>query len=171
MLLVHGAGWHPGVVGIIAGRIKQRQNRPALAGALTDGVVKGSGRSVHGVDLGAAVLEARRDGLLTTGGGHAMAAGFSLAVDRLDAFHAFLEDRLAHAAALPRTPDLAVEARRRGRRHRRPGRADRPPGAVRPGQRGAGDRAAPRPRRPRRLDRPRRRHAARLSWRARAAAG
>ena len=110
VLLVHGAGWHPGVVGIIAGRIKQRQNRPALAGALAEGVVKGSGRSVEGVDLGAAVLEARREGLLATGGGHAMAAGFSLAADRLDAFHAFLEDRLAHAAALPRTPDLCVEA-------------------------------------------------------------
>ena len=110
VLLVHGAGWHPGVVGIIAGRIKQRQNRPALAGALVDGLVKGSGRSVEGVDLGAAVLEARRDGLLATGGGHAMAAGFSLPASGLDAFHAFLEDRLAHAAAYPRVPDLAVEA-------------------------------------------------------------
>ena len=110
VLLVHGAGWHPGVVGIIAGRIKQRQNRPALAGALMDGLVKGSGRSVEGVDLGAAVLEARRDGLLATGGGHAMAAGFSLPVGRLEAFQAFLEDRLAHAAAFPRVPDLPVEA-------------------------------------------------------------
>ncbi len=110
VLLVHGLGWHPGVVGIIAGRIKQRQNRPALAGALADGVVKGSGRSIAGIDLGAAVLEARREGLLATGGGHAMAAGFSLAVDRLEAFHAFLEDRLAHAASHPRVPDLAIEA-------------------------------------------------------------
>ncbi len=110
VLLVHGAGWHPGVVGIIAGRIKQRQNRPALAGGLLDGVVRGSGRSVDGVDLGAAVLDARREGLLTTGGGHAMAAGFSLHVAQLDAFHAFLEERLAHAAALPRTPDLRIEA-------------------------------------------------------------
>ena len=110
VLLVHGAGWHPGVVGIIAGRIKQRQNRPALAGALLEGVVRGSGRSVDGVDLGAAVLEARREGLLLTGGGHAMAAGFSLPAAGLDGFHAFLEDRLAHAAALPRTPDLIIEA-------------------------------------------------------------
>ncbi len=110
VLLVHGEGWHPGVVGIVAGRIKQRQNRPTLAGALLDGVIKGSGRSVLGVDLGAAVLEARREGLLTTGGGHAMAAGFSLAAGRLTQFHAFLEDRLAHAAALPRCPDLPVEA-------------------------------------------------------------
>ena len=110
VLLVHGVGWHPGVVGIIAERIKQRQNRPALAGGLADGMVKGSGRSVDGVDLGAAVLDARREGLIVTGGGHAMAAGFSLAADRVDAFHAFLEDRLAHAAAMPRVPDLPVEA-------------------------------------------------------------
>ncbi len=110
VLLVHGAGWHPGVVGIIAGRIKQRQNRPALAGALADGVIKGSGRSIEGVDLGAAVLEARREGLLGTGGGHAMAVGFSLPAERLEAFHAFLADRLAHAASYPRVPDLAVEA-------------------------------------------------------------
>ncbi len=110
VLLVHGAGWHPGVVGIVAGRIKQRQNRPALAGALVEGVIKGSGRSVTGVNLGEAVRDARRDGLLATGGGHAMAAGFSLPLGRLALFHAFLEDRLAHAAALPRCPDLAIEA-------------------------------------------------------------
>lgn len=109
VLMVHGEAWHPGVVGIVAGRIKQRQNRPALAGALADGVVKGSGRSVAGVDLGAAVLAARREGLLLTGGGHAMAAGFSLAVDRLVPFHDFLEAALAHAAAMPRVPDLVIE--------------------------------------------------------------
>ena len=110
VLVVHGAGWHPGVVGIIAGRIKQRQNRPALAGGLDNGIVRGSGRSIDGVDLGAAVLQARQKGLLLTGGGHAMAAGFSLKLTHLEDFHAFLEDRLAHAAALPRTPDLCVEA-------------------------------------------------------------
>jgi single-stranded-DNA-specific exonuclease len=109
VLMVHGADWHPGVVGIVAGRIKQRQNRPALAGALANGVVKGSGRSVTGVDLGAAVLAARREGLLLTGGGHAMAAGFSLTLDRLAPFHDFLEAELAHAAALPRLPDLTIE--------------------------------------------------------------
>ena len=109
VLLVHSADWHPGVVGIVAGRIKQRHNRPALVGALADGVVKGSGRSVAGIDLGAAVLEARREGLLSTGGGHAMAAGFTLPVDRIEPFHAFLEERLTAASLLPRTPDLRVE--------------------------------------------------------------
>ena len=109
VLMVHGLDWHPGVVGIVAGRIKQRQNRPALAAAVADGLVKGSGRSVDGIDLGAAVLAARREGLLLTGGGHAMAAGFSLPLDRLTAFHEFLDDRLSHAATLPRTQDLVVE--------------------------------------------------------------
>ncbi len=108
-LLVHGEGWHPGVVGIVAGRIKDRHNRPACVGAVQDGMVKGSGRSVAGVDLGRAVMAARAAGLLVTGGGHAMAAGFSLLPERLAEFHAFLNERLAHAAALPRAADLAVE--------------------------------------------------------------
>ena len=108
-LVVHGEGWHPGVVGIVAGRIKERHNRPVCVGASADGIVKGSGRSVAGVDLGRAVMAARAAGILATGGGHAMAAGFSLPAARLAEFHAFLDERLAHAAALPRAADLAVE--------------------------------------------------------------
>ena len=108
-MLVHGAEWHPGVVGIVAGRIKERYNRPACVGALADGVVRGSGRSVAGVDLGRAIMAARSHGILLTGGGHAMAAGFSLMADRLDDFHAFLNVRLAHAATLPAAADLAIE--------------------------------------------------------------
>jgi len=108
-MLVYAAGWHPGVVGIVAGRIKERHNRPTCVGALVDGLVRGSGRSVPGVDLGAAVMAARQAGLLVTGGGHAMAAGFALHERDVPAFHAFLNDRLAHASALPRVADLAVE--------------------------------------------------------------
>jgi len=108
-LLVRGDGWHPGVVGIVAGRIKERFNRPACVAGIADGVAKGSGRSVPGLDLGAAVLAARQMGILTTGGGHPMAAGFSLPPDRLDAFHEFLDARLAAAAELPSAVDLAVE--------------------------------------------------------------
>jgi single-stranded-DNA-specific exonuclease len=107
--LVSGAQWHPGVVGIVAGRIKERFNRPACVAGLADGTAKGSGRSVAGLDLGAAIIAARQAGILVTGGGHAMAAGFSLRHDRLAAFHAFLDDRLAAAAALPSAADLAVE--------------------------------------------------------------
>ena len=108
-LLVRGEGWHPGVVGIVAGRIKERFNRPACVAGIADGIAKGSGRSVPGLDLGAAVLAARQMGILTTGGGHPMAAGFSLPPDRLGAFHEFLNARLAAAAALPNAVDLAVE--------------------------------------------------------------
>ena len=110
VLLVSGAQWHPGVVGIVAGRIKERFNRPACVAAIADGIAKGSGRSVPGLDLGAAIIAARQLGILNTGGGHAMAAGFSLAADRLGDFHAFLSERLAAATELPKAADLAVEA-------------------------------------------------------------
>jgi single-stranded-DNA-specific exonuclease len=108
-LLVAGAQWHPGVVGIVAGRIKERFNRPACVAALADGIARGSGRSVAGLDLGAAVIAARQSGMLLTGGGHAMAAGFSLAESGLAAFGGFLDQRLAAAAGLPSAADLAVE--------------------------------------------------------------
>lgn len=109
VLVVSGAGWHPGVVGIVAGRIKGRFNRPTCVVGVMGELAKGSGRSVAGIDLGAAVIAARQAGLLETGGGHAMAAGFSLAASRLEAFHAFLNERLAGAAELPGAADLRVE--------------------------------------------------------------
>lgn len=109
VILVHDPRWHPGVVGIVAGRIKERLNRPACVGAAADGIVKGSGRSVPGVDLGRAIMAARQNGLLSAGGGHAAAAGFTLEAARASEFHAFLDERLAHAAALPRAADLPVE--------------------------------------------------------------
>ena len=108
-VLVHGAQWHPGVVGIVAGRIKERFNRPACVAGVADGIAKGSGRSVAGLDLGAVVIAARQHGILNTGGGHAMAAGFSLSESRLADFHAFLDERLAAARLLPSAADLAVE--------------------------------------------------------------
>jgi single-stranded-DNA-specific exonuclease len=108
-VLVTGEGWHPGVVGIVAGRIKERFNRPACVAGFSDGVGKGSGRSVPGLDLGSAVIAARQAGLLVTGGGHAMAAGFSVLAERLTVFHAFLDERLSAAAAMPGAADLVVE--------------------------------------------------------------
>jgi single-stranded-DNA-specific exonuclease len=108
-LLVWGQDWHPGVVGIVAGRIKERFNRPACVAAVADGMAKGSGRSVAGHDLGSAVIAARQAGILKTGGGHAMAAGFSLPEARMADFHALLRERLAAAASLPTVADLAVE--------------------------------------------------------------
>jgi single-stranded-DNA-specific exonuclease len=108
-VLVAGAEWHPGVVGIVAGRIKERFNRPACVAGLADQMAKGSGRSVPGIDLGAAVIAAKAHGLLTSGGGHMMAAGFGLHERDLPAFHAFLDERLAPAALLPSAADLPVE--------------------------------------------------------------
>ncbi len=108
-VLVAGEAWHPGVVGIVAGRIKERFNRPACVAGIAAGLAKGSGRSVTGIDLGAAVIAARQAGILATGGGHSMAAGFSLTPDRITEFRAFLNERLAAASNLPGAADLPVE--------------------------------------------------------------
>jgi single-stranded-DNA-specific exonuclease len=108
-LVISGRAWHPGVVGIVAGRIKERFNRPTCVAGVADGLAKGSGRSVAGLDLGSAVIAARQMGILKTGGGHPMAAGFSLLPARMPDFHAFMDERLAAAALLPTAADLAVE--------------------------------------------------------------
>ena len=96
VITVMSTGWHQGVIGIVAGRLKERFGRPAIVIAKTDdGTGKGSGRSISGVDLGAAVLAARDCGLLVAGGGHAMAAGLTLPAGGLEAFREFINDRLA----------------------------------------------------------------------------
>ena len=96
VLIVSGTGWHPGVIGIVAGRLKERFGRPAIVIAEeADGTGKGSGRSISGVDLGAAVLAAKEHGLLIAGGGHAMAAGLTVAPGGIEALRAFLCERLA----------------------------------------------------------------------------
>ena len=101
--LVSGEGWHPGVIGIVAGRLKEKMNRPAIVIALdSDGVGKGSGRSVTGVDLGAAILAAKDQGLLIAGGGHAMAAGLTIAAGKIDALADFLDERLSNDVAKSR---------------------------------------------------------------------
>lgn len=109
VILLAQEGWHPGVVGIVAGRVKERFNRPTLVAGVIDGMAKGSGRSVPGIDLGAAVIAARQSGILATGGGHAMAAGFSAPETALSTFHAFLNDRLASAALLPPSAELVLD--------------------------------------------------------------
>jgi len=95
VIIVMSPGWHQGVIGIVAGRVKERFGRPAIVIAETeDGTGKGSGRSIGGVDLGAAVLAAKDSGLLIAGGGHAMAAGLTLPPGGLEAFRAFINERL-----------------------------------------------------------------------------
>ena len=98
VVVLAGRGWHPGVIGIVAGRIKEKTGKPALVIALDAdeaGNGKGSGRSITGVDLGAAIIAAREAGLLVAGGGHAMAAGLTVAPDKLEALADWLDERLA----------------------------------------------------------------------------
>jgi single-stranded-DNA-specific exonuclease len=103
VVVTAGEGWHPGVVGLVAARLKERYGRPAFAIALEPGGTgTGSGRSIAGVDLGQAVRRAVREGLLLKGGGHAMAAGITLRKSALAAFRAYLEDALAGAVAAAR---------------------------------------------------------------------
>jgi len=100
VIVTAGEGWHPGVVGLVAARLKERYGRPAFAIALEPGDTgTGSGRSIAGVDLGRAVRRAVQEGLLLKGGGHAMAAGVTLKKNTLGAFRAFLEDTLGASVA------------------------------------------------------------------------
>jgi len=94
-----GEGWHPGVVGIVASRLKELTNRPAIVIGLDGDEGKGSGRSVSGVDLGASIQRLAAEGLLIKGGGHRMAAGLTVARDQLDAAMARLADLLARQGA------------------------------------------------------------------------
>nr|WP_216859453.1 single-stranded-DNA-specific exonuclease RecJ [Sulfitobacter aestuariivivens] len=104
-----GAGWHPGVVGIVAARLKEAANRPAIVIGLEDGVGKGSGRSVSGIDLGASIQRLVSEGLLIKGGGHKMAAGLTVAEDKIEAAMARLGELLAKQGAhLAGPSDLAV---------------------------------------------------------------
>jgi single-stranded-DNA-specific exonuclease len=101
--------WHPGVVGLVAARLKERFGRPAFAIALGPGDVgTGSGRSIAGVDLGRAVRHGVADGLLVKGGGHAMAAGVTLRTDALGTFRAFLEETLGADVEAARRDDALL---------------------------------------------------------------
>jgi len=109
VVVTAAAGWHPGVVGLVAARLKERFGRPAFAIALEPGGTgTGSGRSIPGVDLGRAVRHAVAEGLLIKGGGHAMAAGVTLRREALGAFRAYLEETLAEAVAAARRDDALL---------------------------------------------------------------
>jgi single-stranded-DNA-specific exonuclease len=100
VIVTAAEGWHPGVVGLVASRLKEKFSRPAFAIALEPGGIgTGSGRSIAGVDLGKAVRQAVKDGLLLKGGGHAMAAGVTLRKEKLSEFRATMETMLADDVA------------------------------------------------------------------------
>ena len=94
LLTIAGQGWHAGVIGIVAGRLKERFHKPVAVIAVVDGVGKASARSVTGVDFGAAVIAALEEGHLVAGGGHAMAAGFTVEEAKIPALSAFLQTRM-----------------------------------------------------------------------------
>ncbi len=110
-LLVESEGWHVGVIGIVASRLVERYGRPAFVIGMDGALGKGSGRSVRGVDLGAAVIAARQAGLLVNGGGHAMAAGLTVARDSLPELTRFLDERIApQLGAAPAMRELGIDA-------------------------------------------------------------
>jgi single-stranded-DNA-specific exonuclease len=93
VIVVSDPSWHPGVVGIIASRLKDKFRRPALVIGYVDGLGKGSARSVPGFDIGAAVISARQGGLIINGGGHKMAAGLTVESDKIAALADHLNER------------------------------------------------------------------------------
>ncbi len=107
VIVAAGEGWHPGVIGIVAGRIKDRFDRPAVIIGIDGAIGKGSARSLEGVDIGAAIRAAKSAGLLTAGGGHAMAAGLTIDLGSIAAFSGFLEQRCRADV------DLALSSRTR----------------------------------------------------------
>jgi single-stranded-DNA-specific exonuclease len=110
LVFAAASGWHAGVIGIVASRLKDRYNRPAFVIALEEGQGKGSGRSVPGVDLGAAVTAARQAGLLVNGGGHPMAAGLTVTAEKLEELEAFLSAHIGRQlAAAAYSPSLGID--------------------------------------------------------------
>ena len=110
-LVVDSEGWHIGVIGIVASRLVERYGRPAFVIGMDGETGKGSGRSVRGVDLGAAVIAARQEGLLVNGGGHAMAAGLTVARTSLPDLARFLDERIGpQLGAAPPVRELGIDA-------------------------------------------------------------
>ena len=110
MVLAAGDGWHPGVIGIVASRLREHYERPTCVVAFDGDIGKGSGRSANGFDLGAAIIAARQAGLLVNGGGHSQAAGFTVAREALPELEAFLNARVAaHIASGQFVPRMSVD--------------------------------------------------------------
>jgi single-stranded-DNA-specific exonuclease len=110
-VLVAGDGWHPGVVGIVAGRLKERFAKPAFVAGFEGGMGRGSARSISGIDIGGIIRAAAEAGIIEYGGGHAMAAGFSLTTGQLEGFRRFVEEQFSGAgAALAEASALYLDA-------------------------------------------------------------
>lgn len=111
VIMVHGQGWHQGVLGILASRIKERFNKPAMVVSIEDGIGKGSARSIPGIDLGSMLADAKAAGVITQGGGHAMAGGFVLDSHMLPTFYDFILQRTQNAGQfLDKVRNIQVDA-------------------------------------------------------------
>ena len=100
VIFIAKEGWHPGVIGIVASRIKEIYNKPVAVIAINDGIGKASCRSIYGVDFGSALIKAKLAGLLKEGGGHAMAAGFSISAGKIKDLHEFLCAEMLEAVTI-----------------------------------------------------------------------
>ena len=119
-ILVTGDNWHPGIVGLVASRLKEKFRRPAFAIAFDGAIGTGSGRSIAGIDLGKIVRLAVEEGVLFKGGGHAMAAGITLAREKLEDFRRFLEAHLAEPITAARAREALLVDAALTRRRREP---------------------------------------------------
>ena len=90
VVILYGENWHEGIIGIIAARVKDKFSKPTIIISVNDGVGKGSGRSIHGFDLGSVIIAAVQNGLLSKGGGHKMAAGFTINMNKIEEFKEFV---------------------------------------------------------------------------------
>lgn len=100
LIMVSGENWHPGVVGIVAGRLKEMIHKPVAVISISQGQGKASCRSIYGVDFGSAIVAAKEEGILVSGGGHKMAAGFTININNLPAIKSFLHNRFINELAL-----------------------------------------------------------------------
>ena len=90
VVIIHGENWHEGIIGIIAARVKEKFNKATIVISVNDGIGKGSGRSIHGFDMGSTIIGAVQSGLLIKGGGHKMAAGFTIDMNKINDFKDFI---------------------------------------------------------------------------------
>ena len=113
LVYAYADNWHAGVIGIVASRLKERYNRPACVVTFENAIGKGSGRSIDGVDLGAAVISANQAGLIEGGGGHKMAAGFSVTQEKSDDFRQYLANNIAKQLSNNNITDINLKRVRR----------------------------------------------------------
>ena len=108
---VYGTDWHQGVIGIVAGKLKERYNLPSFVMSIEQDEVKGSARSITGIDLGALVIAAKEKGILSKGGGHTMAAGFSLNENKIEEFKTFVGEYIKEKTGEEKlAPILSIDA-------------------------------------------------------------